>query len=115
MATIVLRTSVFAAALLVAGPAHALSKEAQDLLGIQIKIAPDQCELQKLSTQAAAAHRAGDQGKRQELVAQMEPIAKRMQTYQPRIQELTRSVQSNPADYQQVMQQTAALRAKCKL
>ena len=115
MASIVSRSWVLSAALVLAGPTHALSKEAQEFLGIQIKIAPDQCELQKLSTQAAAAHRAGDLGKRQELVAHMEPIAKRIQTYQPRMQELTRAIQSSPADYQNVMQQTAELRAKCKI
>src|SRR5881409_632733 len=34
--------------------------------------------MQKLSTQAAAAQRDGDRGKRQELLAKMEPIAKRI-------------------------------------
>lgn len=105
---------IAAAAFLAAGNACALTKEAQEFLNIQTKIAPEQCELQKLSAQAAAAQRAGDQGKRQELVAQMEPIAKRIQTYQPRMQELARYVQSTSPDYQTVMQQTMELRAKCK-
>lgn len=99
---------------LAAGNAFALSRDAQEFVDIQTKIAPDQCALQKLSTQAAAAQRAGEQGHRQELMAQMEPIAKRIQAYQPRMQELAKSVQSTSPDYQAVMQQTQELRAKCK-
>jgi hypothetical protein len=99
---------------LMAGNALAMSREAQEFVGIQAKIAPDQCALQKLSAQAAAAQRAGDQGKRQELMAQMAPIAKRIQGYQPRMQELAKSVQTTSPDYQAVMQQTQELQAKCK-
>ena len=109
------RTAVAALALaLAAGNALALSKEAQEFMDIQAKIAPDQCALQTLSAQAAAAQRAGDRGKRQELMAQMDPIAKRIQTYQPRIQELAKYVQATSPDYQTVMQQAQELRAKCK-
>jgi hypothetical protein len=100
---------------LAAGNALAMSKEAQEFVDIQTKIAPDQCTLQKLSAQATAAAREGDQGKRQELNAQMVPIAKRIQSYQPRMQELAKSVQSSSPDYQAVMQRTEELRAKCKL
>ena len=99
---------------LAAGNAAAMSKDAQEFMDIQTKIAPDQCTLQKLSTQAAAAARAGDLAKRQELLAQMEPIAKRIQSYQPRMQELSRSVQSNSPDFPAAMQQTQELRNKCK-
>ncbi len=99
---------------LAAGNALAMSKEAQEFVEIQTKIAPDQCALQKLSAQAATAAREGDQGKRQELKAQMVPIAKRIQSYQPRMQELARSVQSSSPDYPAVMQRTEELRAKCK-
>ena len=99
---------------LAAGNALALSKEAREFMDIQAKIVPDQCALQKLSAQAAAAQRAGDQGKRQGLLAQMDPIAKRIQTYQPRVQELAKDVQDTSPDYQTVMQQTQELRAKCK-
>ncbi len=104
-----------AAVVLSAGDAFALSKDAKEFVDIQAKIAPDQCTLQKLSAQAAAAARAGDQGKRQELLAQMEPVARRIQAYQPRMQELSKSVQSTSPDFQAVMQQTQELRAKCKL
>src|SRR5450759_5852926 len=52
------------ASMLVAGNAFAVSKEAQEFMSIQSKMAPDQCELQRLSSQAAAAQRAGDRGKR---------------------------------------------------
>lgn len=100
--------------ILATGSAFALSREAQEYIDIQTKIAPDQCTLQKLSSQAAAAQRAGEQGKRQELNAQMEPIAKRIQAYQPRMQELAKSVTSTSPDYQAVMQQTQELHAKCK-
>ena len=48
------------ASMLAAGNAFAVSKEAQELMNIQSKMAPDQCELQRLSSQAAAAQRAGD-------------------------------------------------------
>jgi len=99
---------------LAAGNALALSKEAKEFIDIQAKIVPDQCALQKLSAQAAAAQRAGDQGKRQGLMAQMDPIAKRIQTYQPRMQELAKYVQATSPDYQTVTQQTQELRAKCK-
>jgi hypothetical protein len=47
-------------------------------------------------------------------MAQMDPIAKRIQTYQPRMQELAKYVQATSPDYQTVMQQTQELRAKCK-
>lgn len=99
---------------LAAGNALAVSKEAQEFMDIQAKIAPDQCALHRLSTQADAAQRAGDQGKRQQLMAEMEPIARRIQTYQPRMQQLTKSVQATSPDYQAVIQQTQDLRAKCK-
>jgi|SRR5450631_3289111 len=94
--------------------AFGLTKSAQEFVDIQTKIAPDQCALQKLGMQAAAAQRAGDLGKRQELMAQMEPIAKRIQAYQPRMQELAGSVQTGSPDHPAVMQQTQELRAKCK-
>ena len=45
---------------LTAGNALALSREAQEYIDIQSKIAPDQCALQKLSSEAVAAQRAGE-------------------------------------------------------
>src|SRR5664279_1377509 len=99
---------------LLSGATSAMSKDAQEFMDIQTKIAPDQCALQKLSTQAAAAARSGDLAKRQELIAQMEPIAKRIQSYQPRMQELSKSVQSNSPDFPAAMQQTQELRSRCK-
>jgi chromosome condensin MukBEF ATPase and DNA-binding subunit MukB len=102
------------ASMLAAGNAVAVSREAQEFMNIQSKMAPDQCELQRLSSQAAAAQRAGDLGKRQELNMQMEPVVKRLQANQPRIQELAKYVQSPSPDYQAVVQQTTDLRAKCK-
>ncbi len=101
--------SVFAAA-----DACAVSREAQEFMNIQIKMAPDQCELQRLSSQAAAAQRAGDQGKRQELNMQMETVVRRLQANQPRIEELVKYVQPSSPDYQTVVQQTIDLRSKCK-
>jgi hypothetical protein len=103
------------ASMLAAGNACALSKEAQEFMAIQTKMAPDQCELQRLSTRVAAAQRAGDQGKRQELNMQAEAVAKRLQSNQPRIQELSKYVQPPSPDYDAVTQQTMELRAKCKL
>jgi hypothetical protein len=91
-----------------------VSKEAQEFMNIQSKKAPDQCELQRLSSQAASAQRAGDLGKRQELNMQMEPVVKRLQADQPRIQEPAKYVQAASPDYQAVVQQTIDLRAKCK-
>ena len=82
------------ATMLAAGNACALSKEAQEFMNIQSKMAPDQCELQRLSSQAASAQRAGDLGKRQELDMQMEPVVKRLQANQPRIQEPARLCRS---------------------
>ena len=99
---------------LLSGAACAMSKDAQEFMDIQTKIAPDQCTLQKLSAQAAAAARAGDLAKRQDLIAQMEPIAKRIQSYQPRMQELSKSVQSSSPDFPAAMQQTQELRNRCK-
>jgi len=99
---------------LAAGDALALSQQAQEFVDIQAKIAPDQCLLQKLSAQAAAAQRAGDQGKRQELNAQMAPIVKRIQGYKPRLQELAKAIQSPSPDYDAVVHQTQQLYAKCK-
>src|ERR1700693_1845653 len=60
------------AAMLAAGNAFAVSREAQEFMSIQSKMAPDQCELQRLSSQAAAAPRAGDLGKRQQLSMPLE-------------------------------------------
>jgi hypothetical protein len=99
---------------LAAADALALSKEAKEFVDIQAKVVPEQCALQKLSAQAAAAARVGDEGKRQELLTRMEPIARRIQAYQPRMQELAKSVQSNSPDFQAVMQRTQELRAQCK-
>ena len=65
------------AAMLAAGNAFAVSREAQEFMSIQSKMAPDQCELQRLSSQAAAAQRAGDRGKRIQLDGQMEAVVKR--------------------------------------
>jgi hypothetical protein len=100
---------------LAAGDVLALSRQAQEFVDIQAKIAPDQCLLQKLSAQAAAAQRTGDQGKRQELNAQMLPIAKRIQGYKPRLQELAKAIQSPSSDYDAVVRLTQDLYAKCKL
>ena len=75
---------------------------------------PDQCELQRLGTQAATAQRAGDLGKRQELNRQIESVVRRLQANQPRIEELVKQVQASPPDYQAVVQYTNDLRAKCK-
>jgi hypothetical protein len=102
------------ASVLATGNAFAVSKEAQEFMNIQSKMAPDQCELQRLSSQAVAAQRAGDLGKRQELNMQMEPVVKRLQSNQPRIQELAKYVQASSPDHQLVMQQNIDLRAKCK-
>ena len=99
---------------LVLGDALAMSREAQEYMDIQTKIAPDQCELKKLSAQAAAAQRDGDRGKRQELLSQMEPIAKRIQTVQPKLQELSKHVQPTSPDYAAVAQRMQDLSAKCK-
>jgi len=107
-------TLAMLASMLAAGNAFAVSKEAQEFMNIQSKMAPDQCELQRLGSQAAAAQRAGDLGKRQELNMQMEPVVKRLQANQPRIQELAKYVQALSPDYQAVVQQTIDLRAKCK-
>jgi hypothetical protein len=102
------------ASMFVAGNACAVSKEAQEFMTIQSKMAPDQCELQRLSSQAAAAQRAGNEGRRQELNMQMEPVVRRLQANQPRIQELAKYVQAPSPDYQLVVQQTIDLRSKCK-
>jgi len=100
--------------MLVAGNALAVSKEAQEFMSIQSKMAPDQCKLQRLSSQGAAAQRAGDRGKRIQLDGQMEAVDKRLQANQPRLQELAKYVQAPSPDYQAVMQHTIDLRAKCK-
>jgi len=108
------RVAVATCLALAFGDAHGVSKEAQEYMDIQTKMAPDQCALQKLSGQAAAAQRDGDQGKRQQLLAQMEPMAKRIQTFQPRLQELAKHVQATSPDYAAVMQHNKDLLAKCK-
>ena len=102
------------ASMLVSGNAFAVSKEAQEFMSIQSKMAPDQCELQRLSSQAAAEQRAGDRGKRIKLDGQMEAVVKRLQANQPRLQELAKYVQAPSPDYQATMQHTIDLRAKCK-
>ena len=94
--------------------AFAASPEAQEYMDIQSKMAPDRCALQKLNTQAAAAQRDGDRGKRQELLAKMEPIAKRIQSFQPRLQELAKRVQPGSPDHAAVSQHMQELRARCK-
>ena len=104
----------FAALLCVSAGVLAVSREAQEYMDIQSKMAPDQCRLQKLSAQAAAAQRDGDRGKRQELAAQMEPIAKRIQGFQPRLQELAKYVQPSSPDYAAVSQHMQELRGRCK-
>jgi hypothetical protein len=98
-----------------AQPVGALAPAAQELAAIQRKVAPDQCELRKLSAQDAAAKRDGDLAKRQELAGQMMIIVKRIQGYQPRMQELTQSVPPGSADEQQVQKQAMDLREQCKL
>src|ERR1700693_2223918 len=102
------------AAMLAAGNAVAVSREAQEFMSIQSKMAPAQCELQRLSSQAAAAQRAGDRVKRIQRDGQMEAVVKRLQANQPRLQELAKYVQAPSPDYQAVMQHTMDLRAKCK-
>jgi hypothetical protein len=94
--------------------ASAASREAQEYMDIQSKMAPDQCALQRLSTQAAAAQRDGDRGKRQELLQKMDSIAKRIQSFQPRLQELAKRMQPGSPDYAAVSQHMQELRAQCK-
>jgi len=44
----------------------------------------------------------------------MEPIAKRIQTVQPRLQELGKNIQPSSPDYTAVAQHMKDLSAKCK-
>jgi hypothetical protein len=92
-----------------------MTPAAQELSAIQKKIAPDQCELRKLSAQDVAAKRDGDQSKRQELAGQMMVVVKRIQGYQPRMQELVQSIAPDSSDAQQVQKQVVDLRAQCKI
>lgn len=98
-----------------ASSALAVAPAAQELIAIQKKVAPDQCELRKLSAQDVAAKREGDQAKRNELAGQMMLVVKRIQGYQPRMQELAQSVTPGSADDQQVQKVVGDLRSQCKL
>jgi hypothetical protein len=77
--------ALFVALFMLAGNAFAVSKEAQEFMDIQTKVAPDQCELRKLSAEFGAAQKSSDQAKRNELAAKMDAAGKRIAPYDARL------------------------------
>jgi uncharacterized coiled-coil DUF342 family protein len=92
--------------------AHAVSKEAQELMKLREKYAPVNCELTKLYRQRDAAHKAGDKAKVRELTARMQELDKKLSPDQARMAELRKRVRGTP-DYPVILQQQVKFDKAC--
>jgi len=84
--------------------AHAVSKEAQELMTLREKHAPVNCEMTKLYRQLGEARKAKDQVKVQSLTERMQALDKQLSVDSARMEELRKRIRQSP-DYPEIMQQ----------
>ena len=84
--------------------AHAVSKEAQELMTLRAKHAPTNCELTKLYRQLGEARKAKDQAKVQALTERMQALDKKLSVDSARMEALRKRVRQSP-DYQAILEQ----------
>lgn len=84
--------------------AHAVSKEAQELMTLRAKHAPTNCELTKLYRQLGEARKAKDQAKVQALTERMQALDKKLSVDAARMEALRKRVRQSP-DYQAILEQ----------
>lgn len=84
--------------------AHALGKDAQELMTLRKKHAPLNCEMTKLYRQLGEARKAKDQARVQSLTERMQALDKKLSVDRARMVELRRRARNSP-DYPAILQQ----------
>lgn len=92
--------------------AHAVSKDAQELMTLRKKHAPVNCEMTKLYRQLGEARKAKDRPRIQSLTERMRELDKKLAGDSARMQELRRRTRQSP-DYPAIMQQQLEFDRAC--
>lgn len=92
--------------------AHAVSKDAQELMTLRKKHAPVNCEMTKLYLQLGEARKAKDQAKVQALTERMQSLDKMLSVDSARMLELRKRVRQSP-DYPAILQQQVEFDKVC--
>lgn len=108
----VVRVLVGALVMAVILPAHAVSKDAQELMTLRKKHAPVNCEMTKLYLQLGAARDAKDQARVQVLTERMQALDKTLSVDSARMLELRKRVRQSP-DYPAILQQQVEFDKAC--
>jgi len=93
--------------------AHAASKDAQELITLMQKRAPQECELTRLYRELAVANKAGDQAKAKALTKQMHLVDDKLRPDNAKVQELTKRVRNTP-DHKAILEQQLKSDKACK-
>lgn len=93
--------------------AHAVSKDAQELMALREKRAPLECELTRLYREVGLAHKAGDEAKVKALTQQMHVVDDKLRVDSARVEQLTRRVRNTP-DHKAILDQQIKLDKACK-
>jgi len=92
--------------------AHAVSKDAQELMALREKHAPVNCEMTKLYRQLGEARKAKDQAKIFSLTERMQALDKKLGVDSARMLELRKRVRQSP-DYPAILQQQVEFDKAC--
>ena len=92
--------------------AHAVSKEAQELMALREKHASTYCELTKLFKQLGDARKAKDEAKVQSVTERMRALEKKLSVDSARMEELRKSVRQTP-DYRLLLEQQIKFDEAC--
>ena len=92
--------------------AHAVSKEAQELMKLREKHAPVNCELTKLYRQLGEARQAKDDAKARALTEQMQTLDKKLSVDKARMEELRKKIRNTP-DYPAILEQQVKFDKEC--
>lgn len=92
--------------------AHAVSKDAQELMTLRKKHAPVYCEMSKLYRQLGEARKAEDQAKVQNLTERIQALDKKLSVDSARMEELRVRVRQSP-DYTAVREQQVKFDKAC--
>lgn len=92
--------------------AHAVSKDAQELMTLREKHAPSNCEMTKLYLQLGEARQAKDQARAQTLTERMQALDKKLSADHARMKALRKRIR-NTTDYRAVLEQQVKFDKAC--
>lgn len=92
--------------------AHAVGKDAQELMKLREKYAPANCELTKLYRKLGEARKARDQARVQALTERMQTLDKPYNADKARMEVLRKRVRNTP-DYSAIMEQQLKFDKAC--